>query len=491
MNTISLKPINLLKFAGTLMEMVHDIGLLEMIMNKCFTFLLLQDGSFHYYNTNGTFGDFGTTDEGRTFIIFHDKTNIIVHGESSGDVYFHMYNPLKDKWIKSVDSLFVENNNKLSFHDPKESKMYFFVGEDVLTIHSYKIVPLDNERERISNIMDAEYFAILVQNVEEVQMKGIPVTVKSSDYGLFIVFRKALQFYQFETGKLIDIPFSPSEFRSSEFRSTQFYVHPQTSDGIIISERGEVYIIDPRSEIILPIHIGTIQSPPNPYKIHFFYRYIIVTTTTTMIIYDIHNIKNYQTIQLEIDYDVNSIVVWNNPDVSIGFYSNKCKTFNEFLLSENTNYTNDMKNGLLPILLSNFQKTILNNTQMSTITISKFLDRLGNDLPLIIFLSTQSQYHNLLSMSNTWNIDQINSYFNELGIVDQPKEVIIPKPTKSWNPRCFNVADVTVQLSQSPTEEKVNKVYEMLHIEKIHGNLIIPDELITSLRNHKVNWFYH
>ena len=119
MSFIDIKELNLLKYADKLVDNIRDKGLLEMIMNKQFTFLILQDGTFKYYNSNGTHGTFDEIGEGRTFAIFNEKTNIIIRGDCSGKIFFDMYKQNQNKWITAVDTFFVENNNRLSFHDPE------------------------------------------------------------------------------------------------------------------------------------------------------------------------------------------------------------------------------------------------------------------------------------------------------------------------------------------------------------------------------------
>ena len=128
---------------------------------------------------------------------------------------------------------------------------------------------------------------------------------------------------------------------------------------------------------------------------------------------------------------------------------------------------------------------------------------MGNDLPLIIFLSTKPEYREyaiqrfkqkytheyLLSMANEWDPNDVESYFEELQTLMKPQPVALKMCTKKdWKPTKFNMADVTVQLSNNPTEEKIDKVYSLLGITNINQVIDIPEDLIASIVNHETNW---
>ncbi|BFU19454.1 hypothetical protein, conserved [Entamoeba histolytica] len=503
MNILDIKEIQPLKYADNLIDNICNKGLIEMIMNKTFTFFVLQDGTFRYYNSNGTFGGFDELGEGRTFSIFNEKTNIIIRGDCTGKIFFDMYKQEEDKWISAVDTFFVENNNKLSFHDPELSKMYFFVGEDILQIYSYSVVLLNENSEKTDKIQEAKHFAVLVQNIEDVQLKGVASNVIMSKYGLFIIQRQNIQFYKFITNELLEVQATPGTFKTNDFRVVQYYIHPQTSDLLMISENGEVYLIDSKSNLLIPIKIGVIKLPNEDYKIHFYYRFLIILTNHRMYIYNIRKMKNPIIVDTIKNYEVSSIVPWNNPDVSIGFYSNSLKSFNEYLFNEKMKYSTDMKEGMLYFLLNDFKNTLVGIQHLNSQLITRFLDRLGNDLPLIIFLSTKPEYREyaikrfkerynheyLISMANGWNPQDVETYFTELQQTIQPEHILLHTPTKKeWEPQKFNLADVTVQLCNNPTEEKIAKVYSLLGITHENQVISIPDELITSITHHQTNW---
>ncbi|EDR25902.1 hypothetical protein EDI_044580 [Entamoeba dispar SAW760] len=505
MNILDIKEIQPLKYADNLIDNIYNKGLIEMIMNKTFTFFILQDGTLKYYNSNGTFGEFDEIGEGRTFYIFNEKTNIIIRGDCTGKIFFDMYKEEENKWISAIDTFFVENNNKLSFHDPELSKMYFFVGENILQIYSYSVVLLNENSEKTDKIKEAKNFAILVQNIEDIQLKGNPSNVIMSKYGLFIIQREIIEFYKFNTNELLEIQITPEIFKTKDFRIIQYYIHPQTSDLIMISEKGEVYLIDSKSNLLIPIKIGEIEIPKENYKIHFYYRFLIILTDYKMYIYNMRKMKNPIIINTIKNYEVISIVSWNNPDVSIGFYSNSLKSFNEYLFNEKMKYSNDMKEGMLYFLLNDFKNTLIGIQYLNSQLITKFLDRLGNDLPLIIFLSTKVEYREyainrfkekykheyLINMANGWNPKDIEIYFTKLQEIIKPEKHILLNNLikKEWEPKKFNLADITVQLSNNPTEEKINKVYSLLGITNKNQVIYIPDELIISITQHQTNWF--
>ena len=500
MSFIDIKELNLLKYADKLIDNIKDKGLIEMIMNKQFTFLILQDGTFKYYKADGTHGTFDEIGEGRTFAIFNEKTNIIIRGDCSGKIFFDMYKQEQNKWITAVDTFFVENNNKLSFHDPEKSKMYFFVGEEILQVYSYAFVLLNDKGEKVKSVEQAVRFAVLVQNIEEVTLKNIPLNVQMSKYGLFIIMRQNIQFYKFETNELIDIQL-PKQL--NELRNFTTYIHSQTSDLLLINEIGEIYLIDPRASVLVPIRIGQIRLPNENYQIYFYYRYLLILTNTRIYVYNIRIIKNPFVIELNKNFDVSSTVPFSNPDVSIGFYSNSLKTFNEFLFNEKMTYHKDMSDGMLYLLLNDFKNTLIGVQHLNEQLVTRFLDRLGNDLPLIIFLSTKPEYREyaiqrfkqkytheyLLSMANEWDPNDVESYFEELQTLMKPQPVALKMCTKKeWKPTKFNMADVTVQLSNNPTEEKIDKVYSLLGITNINQVIDIPEDLIASIVNHETNW---
>ena len=58
MSFLDIKELNLLKYADKLVDNIKEKGLIEMIMNKQFTFFILQDGTFKYYKSDGTHGTF-------------------------------------------------------------------------------------------------------------------------------------------------------------------------------------------------------------------------------------------------------------------------------------------------------------------------------------------------------------------------------------------------------------------------------------------------
>ena len=497
---IEIKEFNPLKYADQLIETIQEKGLLEMIMSKQFTFFTLQDGTFKYYNSNGTYGSFDDVGIGRTFTIFNKKTNIIIRGDSNGKIYFDMYKQEENKWITAVDTFFVENNNKLSFHDPNESKMYFFGGETVLQIYSYSFILLNSSGEKVQTIEQAERFAILVQDIEDIELQGNPCTVIQSFFGLYIILRNKIQFYRFETKEIQDIEL-PKEIE--ELKGFTFVIHSQTSDLIFYNEKGMMYCIDSRASLLIPIHLGQLHLPKEEYSLHFYYRTLIFLCRKRMILYDIRSLKKNIQIELQKEYDISSLVSYTNADVSIGFYSNSLKTFNEFLFTEEMNYSHDMNDGMLYLLLNDFKKTLLGTYSLNEEMITRFLDRLGNDLPLIIYLSTKPEYRTyalqrfkekytheyLLSMANTWNPKDIEDYFIQLeqGIPQQPIE-LQKMNHQEWNPSKFNMADITVQLSNHPTEEKIDKVYELLGIPNDHQGIELSDELISSIVHHQTNW---
>ena len=73
--------------------------------------------------------------------------------------------------------------------------MYFFVGEDVLLVYTYSFILLDAEGAKTKDPSKCTQFAVLVQNVEEVQLRGVPSQVLMSQFGLFIVQKHVIQFY--------------------------------------------------------------------------------------------------------------------------------------------------------------------------------------------------------------------------------------------------------------------------------------------------------
>lgn len=500
---IDIKEINPLKYADTLLDDMKEKGLLQMIMNKTFTFFVLQDGTLSYYNSAGTSGVFEDRGEGRTFCIFNEATNIIVRGDSSGRIFFDKYQPETDKWMSAVDTFFVENNNRLSFHHPSEPKMYFFVGEDVLLVYTYSFILLDAEGAKTKDPSKCTQFAVLVQNVEEVQLRGVPSQVLMSQFGLFIVQKHVIQFYRFATEELAEIPLDAFGVKESELRSAHIYIHPQTSDVIFITELGVVYVVDARASILLPLKIGTITIPKEPYSIQFYHRFLVILTDRRMTVYDFHSFRTPSSVDLQQDYDVSSLVAWNNPDVSVGFYSNALHSFNEFLFNDQMHYTGNMKEGMLHLLVNDFKGLLAGTVQLGTSRLDTFLDRLGNDLPLLVYLSTRLEYRqyavdrfnrrysmkSLKEMSADWSADAIADYFRTIDEVPLSQAVALPAEKKrAWNPQRFNLADITVQLCDNPTEEKIESVYRLLGITVEHQVINIPEEVVESLVSHRINW---
>ena len=166
-------------------------------------------------------------------------------------------------------------------------------------------------------------------------------------------------------------------------------------------------------------------------------------------------------------------------------------------------YHKDINDGMLYLLLNDFKNTLIGVQHLNEQLVTRFLDRLGNDLPLIIFLSTKPEYREyainrfkhkythdyLVSMANEWNPTDVESYFDELQVVMKPQPIQLKMcQKKEWKPTKFNMADVTVQLSNHPTEEKIDKVYSLLGITNENQVIELSEELVASIVKHESNW---
>ncbi|EKE41198.1 hypothetical protein ENUP19_0047G0240 [Entamoeba nuttalli] len=300
------------------------------------TFIWQENDSILFIKNDGTLQRLDQTTSTTKFVLFENKHCILIRCDSEKKLTFNL---IKNDQIVGaqfkvlINVMFKENDILYSYHHPNDFVIFIGVkGNRVLYKIRYNIIFLNEDLNEV-DIKDMSTFKIILEGIEEIQLKEAILQIKNIDNLLVILTssennKSSYCIYDMKLATLQFIPF---------YHTTQIvHILKRDQDLVMIEDCGDIFVMNSNFALPIPIKISSHYLLPKGIPFITFLRNDIIITITSIkiecfslsterIIYENNEIPQL---------DITECIAFNNK-TTYGIYQSECHQFYEIIPKSN------------------------------------------------------------------------------------------------------------------------------------------------------------